>query len=403
MLLIASQSLKTLPVLADLAREMSFTVNYFAGPTNLARLLAGESRRLVLIADRDLTAAAVAALVRAIGAGTPLGALLAADRNRLANGSRRELLDDIASMENLEWVGRKPNFSDLKNSASRCRRRLLKMSRADLERAFEQFEFVVRYQPKVERGQSDDDWQTREAEALIRWRHPQLGLIGPMEFLPEVEAFGLMGRLTELVLRKSAAQLAAWRERGLTLTACVNLASSLLNEPALASRYAALVRELGFTPAHFTLEIIEQDFSNPDAPQVTALKALRGEGFRLCLDDFRVAAASLATFEQLPFDEIKIDAEALRRADNDTKAMAILAAITGLAHNLGMSVCAEGVGDPATFAFLKNIECDRMQGFLISEAVMPDILRATYSTREADPSAELEGLPPAGSGTGDSG
>ena len=109
------------------------------------------------------------------------------------------------------------------------------MSRADLERAFEQFEFIVRYQPKVERGQGDD-WQTREAEALIRWQHPQLGLLGPMEFLPEVEAFGLMGRLTELVLRKSAAQLAAWRERGLKLTACVNLASSLLNEPALASR-----------------------------------------------------------------------------------------------------------------------------------------------------------------------
>ena len=386
MLLIASQSLKTSPVLVDLVREMSFAVSYFSKPSTLTRLLAGESRRLILIADRDLDAEAVAAVAAAIEAGTPLGVLLAADRARLANGSRRELLDRIAEIENLEWVGRKPDFDSLKYSATRCRRRLLKVSRADLERAFEQFEFVVRYQPKVERGQGDDDWQTREAEALIRWKHPELGLIGPMEFLPEVEAFGLMGLLTEFVLRKSAAQLADWHERGLELTACINLASSQLNEPALASRYAKLVRELRVTPDCFTLEVVEQDLSNPEAPHVKTLNELRAEGFRLCLDDFRVAATSLATFERLPFDEIKIHAAALRRAGNDTKAMAVLAAVTGLAHNLGMSVCAEGVEDPATFEFLKTIECDRMQGFLISEAVMPDIIRAVYST--AAPEAE---------------
>ncbi len=380
MLLIASQSLKTSPVLVDLVREMSFVVSYFSTPATLSRLLSGESRRLVLIADRDLDTEAVAAVARGVSAGTPLGVLLAADRARLANGSRRELLDDIAAIENLEWVGLKPDFDRLKLSTTRCRRRLLKVSRADLERAFEQFEFVVHYQPKVERGRGGDDWQTREAEALIRWKHPEFGLIGPMEFLPEVEAFGLMGQLTEFVIRKSAAQLATWKERGLELTACINLASSLLNEPPLASRYATLVRELGFTPDSFTLEVVEQDLSNPDAPHVKALNELRAEGFRLCLDDFRVAAASLATFERLPFDEIKIHAAALRRAGNDPKAMAVLAAVTGLAHNLGMSVCAEGVEDPAAFEFLKTIKCDRMQGFLISEAVMPDIIRAVYST-----------------------
>ena len=380
MLLIASQSLKTSPVLVDLVREMSFAVSYFSTPAALTRQLSGESRRLVLIADRDLDTEAVSAMAKAIKAGTPLGVLLAADRARLANGGRRELLDDIVAIENLEWVGRKPDFDGLKYSATRCRRRLLKVSRDDLERAFERFEFVVRYQPKVERGQEEDDWQTREAEALIRWKHPELGLIGPMEFLPEVEAFGLMGRLTEFVLRKSAAQLADWHKRGLRLTACINLASSQLNEPGLAGRYARLVRELKFTPDCFTLEVVEQDLSNPDAPHVKTLNELRAEGFRLCLDDFRVAAASLATFERLPFDEIKIHAAALRRAGNNTKAMAVLAAVTGLAHNLGMSVCAEGVEDPATFEFLKTIECDRMQGFLISEAVMPDIIRAVYST-----------------------
>ncbi len=108
---------------------------------------------------------------------------------------------------------------------------------------------------------------------------------------------------------------------------------------------------------------------------------IAAQGDRL-LDNFRVAASSLGTFEQLPFDEVKIHASALKRAQDDPVKMAILAAVTGLAHNLGMSVCAEGVEDLETFEFLKTIECDKMQGFLISEAVMPDILRKVYGPTE---------------------
>ena len=113
------------------------------------------------------------------------------------------------------------------------------------------------------------------------------------------------------------------------------------------------------------------------------LNDLRERGFRISLDDFRVAASSLGTFEELPFDEIKIHASALNRAQEDTVALKVLAAVTGLAHNLGVSVCAEGVEDQATFEFLKTIECDKMQGFLISEAVMPDIVRRVYSTKSS--------------------
>ncbi|MEM8814226.1 MAG: EAL domain-containing protein [Pseudomonadota bacterium] len=380
MLLIASQSLKTSPVVVDLVREMSFAASFFSTPTTLSRLLGGESRRLVLVADADLTDATISVLKKARGQ-TPIGILVAADRARIANGKRADLLDEIQSIDNLEWVGRKPDFDGLRNSATRCRRRLLKVSREDINRAFEEFEFVVRYQPKVERGENDD-WETREAEALVRWKHPELGLLGPMEFLPEIEAFGLMGRLTEFVMRKAAAQLKAWHEQGIELTACVNLASSLLNEPGLAARYAKIVRELKFTPDCFTLELIEQDLSNPEAPHVKTINELRAEGFRLCLDDFRVAAASLTTFERLPFDEIKIHAAALKRAQSDRTAMAVLAAVTGLAHNLGMTVCAEGVESQDVFEFLKTIECDRMQGFLISEAVMPQIIRSVYSNKD---------------------
>ena len=122
----------------------------------------------------------------------------------------------------------------------------------------------------------------------------------------------------------------------------------------------------------------EQDVANSAAPHLLVLNELREHGFRISLDDFSAAVSSLGTFEQLPFDEIKIHAAALKRARENPVALKVLAAVTGLAHNLGISVCAEGVEDQETYAFLKTIECDKMQGYLISEAVMPDIIRRVY-------------------------
>ena len=257
---------------------------------------------------------------------------------------------------------------------------MLKVSRQELEAAIENGQIVLRYQPKVERH-AGHEWLTREAEALIRWHHPVHGLIGPLEFLPEAEAFGLMTQLSEFVLREAARQQDSWREQGIQLKSCINLASSQLNQPNLASRYRDIVREAGLEPSNFTFEVIEQDLTDLSAPHLATIKSLRNFGFRICLDDFRVAASSLSTFEQLPFDEIKIHASALRRAQKDPVSMTVLAAVTGLAHNLGMTVCAEGVEDQATFEFLKTIQCDKMQGFLISEAVLPNIIRRVYSAR----------------------
>ena len=181
----------------------------------------------------------------------------------------------------------------------------------------------------------------------------------------------------------TTAQIGKWREQGLGLDVCVNLASSQLGRTGLAREYAEIVREHGAETANFTFEVIEQDLADPDAPHLGTLVRLREQGFRVCLDDFRVAARSLVMFERLPFDEVKLHASALKRAQDDDVARHILAAITGLAHNLGMSVCAEGVEDPETFEFLKTIQCDKLQGFLISEAVLPHIIRKAYSATEA--------------------
>ena len=382
MLLISGETIKANRSLNDVVREMSFTLSFFASPGKFGELMQGASRRIVLLAESDVVPETLRILSGAEEK-TPFGVIVAADRGNLRSSSQAALVDKLAGLDNVEWIGADFDFERLSASARRCRRRLLKLSRQDLEGAFENREFVLRYQPKVERG-SETEWVTREAEALVRWYSPEHGLIGPLEFLPEIEAFGLMEQLSVYVLRETTRQLVAWQRKGIELNACINLASSQLNEPGLAAGYAAIVEDAGLECSRFTFEVIEQDLGDPDAPHLQTLRDLRELGFRICLDDFRVAATSLGTFEQLPLDEIKIHASALRRAQRDRVALTVLAAVTGLAHNLGMSVCAEGVENEQTYQFLRQIECDKMQGFLVSEAVLPNIIRRVYSAGEAE-------------------
>ena len=385
MLLIASETIRSNRTLNDVVREMSFTLSFFASPATFGELMLGQSRRILLLTEDDVCSETVRTLQGAKDR-APFGIIVAADRRALREVKDAELVDKLAAYDNIEWVGTNFDFDRLSASARRCRRRMLRITRQELENAIENGGIVLRYQPKVERN-SGAEWLTREAEALIRWHHPEHGLIGPLEFLPEAEAFGLMGSLSEFVLREAARQQVAWRDAGIQLNSCINLASSQLSQEKLASRYRDIVREAGLEPANFTFEVIEQDLSDPSAPHLASIKSLRNHGFRICLDDFRVAASSLSTFEKLPFDEVKLHASAIHRARKDPVSMTVLAAVTGLAHNLGMSVCAAGVEDQETFEFLKTIECDKMQGFLISEAVLPNIIRRVYSAKTKENSA----------------
>ncbi len=382
MLLISSENVRSPRALNDVVREMSFALSFFASAATFADLMKGQSRRIILLTEQDISNDVVQTL-KSAREQTPFAVIIAADRSSLRSSQQADLVDQLAKLDNIEWVGRKFDFDGLSASARRCRRRMLKVSRQEVEAALEQGQFVLRYQPKVERS-NDTDWLTREAEALVRWHHPQHGLMGPLEFLPETEAFGLMGKLSEYVLSEAARQVVSWKDCDIELNSCINLASSQLGDPMLADRYAEIVREAGLECSSFTFEVIAQDLADPDAPHVQMLKSLRAKGFRICLDDFRIAASSLGTFEQLPFDEIKIHASALQRAQDDRVSLTVLAAVTGLAHNLGMSVCAEGVEDEETFEFLKTIECDKMQGFLISEAVIPSIIRRVYSAKNGN-------------------
>ena len=376
MLMVVSQSLGKSPVLVEVARQLSLTTSYFSNVETLDRLMSGQSRRFVMLGEADVSNDIVDALVRA-KRHAEFGLLVCADPDTLRSSNRARAARTLAAYPIVEWLDPEADASVVGAALRKCRRRMLKLGKDELESALLNREFFLQYQPKVERSDGAE-WRTREVEALIRWRHPQHGLLGPLEFLPEAEAFELIGPVSEFVVFDVAQQLLRWEEMGLTLKACINLASSQLNNPSLAQVYARIVKKLDLDCSRFTFEITEQEILNSEAPHLLVLKEMRELGFRISLDDFGVAVASLGTFEQLPFDEIKIHASALKRARENPVAMKVLAAVTGLAHNLGISVCAEGVEDQETFEFLKTIECDKMQGYLISEAVMPDIIRKVY-------------------------
>jgi EAL domain-containing protein (putative c-di-GMP-specific phosphodiesterase class I) len=382
MLLIASDNSKHHRAVRDVVRELSLTLTIFASTSTLAELMAGSSRRIVMLVEADVTESVVSTL-REAERTAQFGVIVAAERQSPRDSSKIGAFEQLTKLDNLEWVDPNFNYDDLSAAARSCRRRMLRVSRDDLDEALRERQFLVQYQPKVERG-SGAQWQTREAEALVRWKHPEHGLVGPLEFLPEIEEFGLMGRLTDFVLHEAAAQLVRWKNKGLDLSACINLASSQLTDDNLPARCAELIGKYGLECSKFTFEVAEQDLGDPSAPHLQTLLALRVKGFRLCLDDFRVAAASLGALDQMPFDEIKIHASALQRAKADPIRMKVLAAIIGLAHNLGMTMCAEGVEDQDTFKFLKTIDCDKMQGFLISEAVLPKLLRKVYGPGDSN-------------------
>jgi len=382
MLLIASEKSKQVRAVNDVARELSLALTIFASTSTLGELMGGRSRRIVLLTESDVSDSVLSTLREAEG-NAQFGVIVAAEQHSPRDSAKIGAFEQLTKLENLEWVGPEFDYAALSQAARNCRSSMLRVSRDDLDEALRERQFLVQYQPKVERV-SSTRWETREAEALVRWRHPEHGQVGPLEFLPEMEEFGLMGRLSDYVLHEAAAQLVRWKNKGLEFSACVNLASSQLADEQLPARSAELIGKYGLDCSKFTFEITEQDLSDPDAPHLQTLRALGDKGFRLCLDDFRVAAASLSALDKLPFTEIKIHAAGLKKAQNDPVRMKVLAAITGLAHSLGMTVCAQGIEDKETFEFLKTIDCDKMQGFLISEAVLPKLLRKVYGPGESD-------------------
>jgi diguanylate cyclase (GGDEF)-like protein len=238
----------------------------------------------------------------------------------------------------------------------------------DFRRALEKDdEIVVHFHPIVDLGSG----QVHGAEALVRWQHPELGLLQPAAFLEIVEQTGLIGAMTTHVLQKAIAECAAWHAAGRDLTMSVNLSVRNLHDPMLSSQVAQMLDRHCLSPAALKLEITESMILSDPQRALVTVESLSEIGVRFAVDDFGTGHSSLANLRRLPVHELKIDRSFVTPMLNEESDGVIVRSTIDLGHALGLKVVAEGVEDEVTLARLEEIGCDRAQGHFFSKPIPP--------------------------------
>ena len=242
---------------------------------------------------------------------------------------------------------------------------------AQLRRALERNELALHYQPKVDAKTG----AVVGVEALVRWLHPELGIVGPTQFIPIAEEIGLIIPIGEWVLEEACKQVRAWHQQGYSgLGMAVNIAGPHFRQTKLLRSVGDAIRRLEIPSRCLELEVTESMLmDNLDATQVT-LRRLKEMGVKLAMDDFGTGYSSLAYLKRFPLDTLKIDRSFLKDAPDDKGDSALITAIIALAHRLNLSVVAEGVEYENQLAFLRDQGCDLIQGYLVSRPTTPENL-----------------------------
>ncbi len=233
----------------------------------------------------------------------------------------------------------------------------------DLRRALDEGgQLELHYQPQLESG-----GQLLGAEALVRWRHPQRGMLGPGEFLPVAEASGLLGELGEWVLGEACAALSRWEAQGLTgFPLAVNISPIQLQQECFVERVEETLRRSGAEPTRLELEITEEMLLREQEKSIAKMNALRRYGVRFAIDDFGTGYSSLAYLRRLPAGTLKIDRTFVSDVHVNANDAAIVETIIAMGRHMGMQVLAEGVENAEQLAFLSERGCEVFQGYYFS-------------------------------------
>jgi diguanylate cyclase (GGDEF)-like protein/PAS domain S-box-containing protein len=247
---------------------------------------------------------------------------------------------------------------------------LLQME-TDLRGACERGEFFVQYQPIV----SLDDFGVRGFEALVRWRHPERGVISPMDFIPVAEESGQVVVIGEWALHEACRQMQRWQERFPSeppLFISVNLSGRQFTQPDLIEQVTNILGETGLDPKSLKLEITESVVMENIDTATEMLRQLRALGVQLSIDDFGTGYSSLSYLHRFPIDTLKVDRSFVMRMADNNENIEIVRTIMMLAQNLGMDVVAEGVETREQLALLRKLGCEYGQGFLFSKPADAD-------------------------------
>jgi diguanylate cyclase (GGDEF)-like protein/PAS domain S-box-containing protein len=240
----------------------------------------------------------------------------------------------------------------------------------DLRKAVEREEFLMYYQPRVDLQTS----RVRGMEALIRWKHPSLGIVSPARFIPAAEETGLIIPLSDWVLRTVCAQNKAWQDSGLPcVSVAVNISARHFHHHGdLVGSVKAALDESGLDPQYLEIEVTEHVVLQDIDQAITVLNELRAMGVRISIDDFGTGYSSLTHLKTLPLNMIKIDRSFIKEITTNSDDAAIAGAVVAMAHSLNLRVIAEGVETLEQLHLLRSLECDEMQGYFVSRPVPPE-------------------------------
>lgn len=235
----------------------------------------------------------------------------------------------------------------------------------ELRRAIDNGELILHYQPVIDLRTGE----VRSAEALVRWQHPEFGMMPPGEFIELAEVSGTIHALTRWVVERAVRQTRSWIESGLDLSVAVNLSVRNLYDPDLVSWLADLLADVGLDASRLQMEITESELMDDPLLAMEVLGRIKGLGSTTSIDDFGTGYSSLAYLKNLPIDQLKIDRSFVGNMARDDSDLTIVRSTIDLSHNLGLTVVAEGVEDPTALQMLAELGCDRAQGYFVSRPV----------------------------------
>ena len=240
----------------------------------------------------------------------------------------------------------------------------------DLRRALDNYEFEVYYQPKFDVGSEPP--RLVSAEALVRWQHPELGMIAPDIFIPLFERCGKISEVDKYVWSEAARQVARWQARfGKTIPVSVNLSRVDVFDPALEKILDDIIRQNGLEYGALKLELTESAYTENAEQVIRVVEGLRHKGYTVEMDDFGTGYSALKMLSAMPVDVLKMDRTFIRNLENSERDVQLVALILGIARNLKIPVIAEGVETATQLQILKNLGCTLVQGYYLSRPLHP--------------------------------